>query len=114
MRPMLKSLVLRTIQSAGYDLVKRTIPKPSVAPSRFLVTVPKSGSVYIARALVQTLCLSPLKASPGYFPSDNIDLEAMRRFRQGGFLAQSHIDPSPFQLSLLSRFATPWLGTFRD
>ena len=112
----LKSGILQLVRRAGYDIVKLPPPnKQETAPtSLFFVTMPKSGSVFITRALAQTLSLSMLKASAGYFPSDNIDLASMMKFQEGGYIAQTHIDPSPFNLSILSRFAASWSVHLRD
>ena len=114
MKKFIKSAVLRTAGKAGYEVVPRIATPKSTLPSRFIATVPKSGSVFITRALAKTLSLSILKVSPGYFPSDNIDLTPMTTFHKGGCIAQTHVDPSPFNLSILSRFAAPWLVHFRD
>jgi hypothetical protein len=121
MKKAIKSGLLHVIRRAGYDVVPRnTLATPgaenldAVLPSKFIVTLPKSGSVFITRSLAQTLGLTIIKASPGYFPADNIDLTPMAQFHKGGCIAQSHIDPSPFNLSILSRFAAPWLVHLRD
>jgi hypothetical protein len=96
----------------GYRVTKR--PKPGKAASIFVVTVPKSGSMFLARTLTKTLDLEQIEISPGYFPIDHADVKAMVRFSKGGFFAQSHLSACEINLNILSHFCDKWVVHFRD
>ena len=82
-------------------------------PSALIVSLPKSGTMYINSAL-EGLGLENAMISNGYFPRDQLSLTALQSFSLGGQVASVHIDPSPENLQLLGRFVSRWVVHVRD
>lgn len=108
-----RSALTKALAPLGYEVVKRR-QAPSNGPSVLLVTLPKSGSMFLQRSLAANMGLAHIDISPGYFPVDNIDLQSILEFRKGGYVATSHLNASPFNLNLLSRFCDRWVVHLRD
>lgn len=83
-------------------------------PSIFLVSIPKSGTVYLNAALRVGLGLPNVMISNGYFPEDQLNLAALPGFMAGGQIAPAHIDPSPTNLQFLDAFVAKWIVHVRD
>lgn len=83
-------------------------------PSLLLVTLPKSGSIFIRRALSDSLGLKIAQPSPGYFPVDHLSVRAMKILARGGCIGQTHIDPSPLNLGILDHYKPICLLHLRD
>lgn len=66
-------------------------------------TLPKSGSVSIVESLSEALRKDLLQISPGYFPVVLIDFRAFLIFKNAKGIAQSHLNPSEFNLRYISR-----------
>lgn len=98
----------------GYQVIKRQAAASRNCPSVLLVTLPKSGSIFLYRTLAASLKLQHLDVSPGYFPEDNLDLRSILEFAKGGYIAQAHVNASPFNMSLLARFCDKWVVHLRD
>lgn len=94
-------------------LGKKTPPFPDL-PSVLLVTLPKSGSIFIRGALASSLRLKIVDPSPGYFPIDHLSVKTMKLLARGGCVAQTHIDPSPLNLNILDHYKPIWLLHLRD
>ena len=86
----------------------------SKLPSLLVVSIPKSGTVYIRETLLRGLPLKSAIISNLYFPVDQLRLDTLHEFAVGGQLAVVHIDPSPHNLQLLRRFVPRWTVHIRD
>jgi hypothetical protein len=73
-------------------------------PSVLVVSLPKSGSIFIRRALANSLGLKTIDPSPGYFPVDHLSVRAMKILARGGYIGQTHIDPSPLNLNIIDYY----------
>lgn len=82
--------------------------------SVLIVTIPKSGSVYMRTMLQNGLGLVPHILSNQYFPRDQLHLDAMSKFAEGGLCVSAHIDPSAENLQILDAFVPKWIVHFRD
>jgi len=93
-----------------------SIPSPSVLPpSLLIVSLPKSGTVYLNAALGRNLGLEHMMVCSGYFPSDHLSFDRLDTFvSRGGYIAASHIDPNPANLQLLQALLPRWVVHFRD
>jgi hypothetical protein len=83
-------------------------------PGIFIVTLPKSGSVFIQQAIQRTAGLKPMVPSHGYFPVDMLNVDSVQQFQQGGFVSHSHCDASEFNLRILDFFGIDWVLHLRD
>ncbi len=122
----IKRFILRTLARFGYYLVKEPLvgsapapdssktPASETKPGIFIITLPKSGSVFVQVAIQQTTGLAPMLPSHGYFPEDMLNVESMIKFTQGGHVAQSHCDPSQLNLRILNFFGIDWVLHLRD
>ena len=80
-----------------------------------MISVPKSGSVYLNSTLCGSLGLRNVQLCNGYFPQDHISVERLHRFvTRGGYIASSHLDPSPANLHLLETLLPRWIVHLRD
>ena len=77
------------------DGIKKGIPPIMV------VTLPKSGSVYIQNNLSNTLGVPHIQISLARFPNDYILSESLKIFAMGGAVSQTHLDPSTENLAIL-------------
>jgi hypothetical protein len=83
-------------------------------PSILMVSIPKSGTVYLNNLFVNGLGLVPRVMSNRYFPHDQLYFDAMEEFARGGSYSSAHIDPSPENLQILDVFIPKWVVHFRD
>lgn len=83
-------------------------------PSILMVTIPKSGSVYINHALSNGLGVENLILSNRYFPEDQLYLDAIDEFARGGRIVSAHINASAVNLQILNAFVPRWIVHFRD
>lgn len=81
-------------------------PESSRGPSIFLMTLPKSGSIYLLNMFQKGLGYLSFNVSPGYFPRDLADWQKVRVAARGGAAVQTHLDASPVNLQTL-RFLVP-------
>ncbi|MFZ5781001.1 MAG: sulfotransferase domain-containing protein [Pseudomonadota bacterium] len=88
--------------------------KPRQTFSVLIVTIPKSGTVYMNTMFREGLGLDNCILSNRYFPEDQLRLEAMPEFAKGGYFASAHIDASAQNLQLLDEFVPKWIVHFRD
>ena len=82
--------------------------------SILIVTIPKSGTVYLKKMFENGLGLVPYIMSNQYFPRDQLCFDAMDRFTRGGLLVSAHTDPSAENLQVLDAFVPKWVVHFRD
>ncbi len=85
-----------------------------MTPSCMVVSVPKSGTVFLNRLLSEGLGLRDMVVSNRYFPIDQLWLDAMPEFAGGGRIASVHIDASSVNIKLLRRYAPSWVVHLRD
>jgi hypothetical protein len=84
-------------------------------PSLLMVTLPKSGTVYLNAVFQQSLGLHKTQLCNGYFPRDLVSSDRLEHFMsQGGYVASTHLDASPANLQLLDAFGTRWIVHIRD
>jgi hypothetical protein len=98
---------------------ERNIPSPHSVqevkhPSVLFISIPKSGTVYTNRLLVQGLGFRDFPISLGYFPRDLVDHRRLRTFAEGGCIATEHLDPSAENLQILERLMKRWVVHLRD
>lgn len=87
-------------------------PKPRPAPQgALIVTLPKSGSIFLARSLAASCGLPVVRVSPGYFPRDFLDDSILSTLSGIG---QAHIPPDSINLDILAHYEVPWLLHVRD
>lgn len=79
-------------------------PEKAERPSIFLVTLPKSATVFIGHSLVKTLGydFTSTLVTPT-FPKNIIWGAMLLDFLKGGMVSASHLQPDPTNLNLLSR-----------
>lgn len=82
--------------------------------SILMVSIPKSGTVYLHELIVAGLGLKPITVSNGYFPEDQLRVEELEEFKRGDRIASVHIDPSPVNLQLLDWYVRRWVVHIRD
>lgn len=85
-------------------------PRDSV----LIVTIPKSGTVYMNAMFREGLRLENFHVSNRYFPVDQLNLDVMPEFQKGGYFASAHIDASAPNLQILEQFVPKWVLHFRD
>jgi len=95
----------------GFDI--NQIPA-STAPSIFINTIPKSGSVFLEAVLRSVTGHTHLILGTGTVPNDAILIERAKLFARGGFIAQQHADASPNNLALLEKYVGRWIVHLRD
>lgn len=83
-------------------------------PSILVVTIPKSGTVFINQSLYRGLLLESAPISFGYFPHYLVDIPKLLSFIEGGQVASAHFDASPVNLQALTPFVKKWVVHVRD
>jgi len=108
-------MIRRLARFAGTRLVRFAEtdfrPKPS---SILIVSIPKSGTVYLRKMFENGFGLVPYVISNKYFPRGQLSLDAMDKFARGGLIVSAHIDPSAENLQVLDAFVPKWVVHFRD
>jgi hypothetical protein len=79
-----------------------------------LNTMPKSGSIYVARSLQKILGLDFMYLGNGYNLIDQIALQAARKFCDGGYVSQNHFAASTENLQILEHFKLKMVLHLRD
>ncbi|MEM1445132.1 MAG: sulfotransferase domain-containing protein [Planctomycetota bacterium] len=93
---------------------KVTLHQSPNTPSVVLVTLPKSGSIFIRNTLQRDLDLEYAEFSGGYFPHDLINEWLAQHFSQGSYVFQSHIDADPLNIYQLARYTPRIVVHVRD
>ena len=90
-------------------------PPPPATPSLLIVSLPKSGTVYLNSLFRKGLNLENTQLCNGYFPADVVALERLRRFvERGGLIAATHLPASAVNLQLLDALLPRWVVHVRD
>lgn len=93
------------------DMLQSQATKPSL----LIVTLPKSGTVYLNATFQRSLNLQDIRLCNGYFPTDHLSLDRLQLFvSDGGYIASTHLDPSPANLQLLDALLPRWVVHVRD
>ncbi len=71
-------------------------------PPILLITLPKSGSVYLQQVISTLLKVPHIQISLRRFPNDYSLTESIRLFARGGAIAQTHMDASEHNLNALA------------
>jgi hypothetical protein len=125
------NLIVRSIRGGlrrfGYDIVRHVDVDGFAAPgpiwqyprgkplrSILVVSIPKSGSVYINDLLRQGLRRPNVSLSPGYFPHDLADFRKVELFARGGYVASTHFHASEQNLRILGTMLDRWVVHVRD
>jgi hypothetical protein len=109
-----KILGLTGISRALPTTAPAFIPGAAKRQAILLNTMPKSGSVYIARSLQKILGLDFMLLGNGHNLIDQIALQAARRFSGGGYVSQNHLAPSAENLQILEHFKLKMVLHLRD
>jgi hypothetical protein len=83
-------------------------------PGILLNTMPKSGSVYIAKSLAKMLALDTMAIGHRYALIDQIDAAAAQTLSRGGYVSQNHLAPSAENLQILRHFDMKLVLHLRD
>lgn len=101
--------IVNTNSIRGFKIVSKR------RPSVLVVSAPKSGTVYLNRTLERSLGLKNMRLCHGYFPHDHVSVEQLHDFvTKGGYIAATHIDPSPANWHLLDALLPRWIVHVRD
>lgn len=87
-------------QVAAFAFPGRESPLPSV----LIVALPKSGSVYLLRALRRALRVQVHHIGGAGMSGSTFSEAHLRRFAQGNLVSREHMQPQAFALSALSRY----------
>lgn len=98
----------------GSFLARRRSRRRIELPSILVVTIPKSGTVFINQSLIRGLSLAPASVSFGYFPHYLVNIPKLLSFIKGGQVAPAHFDASPVNLQALTPFLKKWVVHLRD
>lgn len=79
-----------------------------------IVSVPKSGTVFMARTLSKALNCKKMRASPGAFPNDFLDYYILDRNKLESTVSSSHLAPDRLNTQMLDTFFGRWHVHLRD
>jgi hypothetical protein len=80
----------------------------------FLITVPKSGSIFMLENLSRGLDYRQVSVSPGYFPDDLINSGSILEMQGRATIAQSHISAHPINIAMVRQFVGRFWLHLRD
>jgi hypothetical protein len=83
-------------------------------PSILLNTMPKSGSVYVARSLAKILKLDIRCIGNQYALIDQINVPLARTISAGGYVSQNHLSPTAENLQIIEHFNLKMVLHLRD
>lgn len=111
---LLRTLVATRRQYSG--LTDMYIDRDYSIPGIIFNTMPKSGSIYIAKTLAASLGIEfrEISLSYGFFPNYFIYADELKRINQGNVIRQEHFDASEINLHLLSKYANKLVVHVRD
>lgn len=114
-----RAALARRVEDLEIELVGRTSRRVPLAtarkPNLLIVSLPKSGTVYINTLLLRSLGLEQACFCNGYFPRDMLSLDRLQHYAtRGGTIASTHLDPSATNLQLLASFIPRWIVHIRD
>ncbi|HVH80151.1 MAG TPA: sulfotransferase domain-containing protein [Stellaceae bacterium] len=115
------SIANRAYRSARYRAAKlwggaqKTEPvAAALKPHLLLNTMPKSGSVFLMHTLSESLRCGRIHLGNMYSLVDQISLDKMRLFFDGGYVSQNHLAPSVENLQILEHFGCRVVLHIRD
>jgi hypothetical protein len=79
-----------------------------------LVTIPKSGSLYLAEVLRQGLNIPYKEVSSGYFPLDVFEYRKLNAYSTGKVISKAHLGANPINLHLMKAFSPRIVLHLRD
>jgi hypothetical protein len=85
---------------ARYANPGRGVPLPAVV----MVALPKSGSIFIQRALRRTLRVPIRHLSTGGMMGSSLELHGLERFEKGNIVLREHFQPRPFLVNTMAAF----------
>jgi hypothetical protein len=91
-------------------IVNKNLRLPGDSPPIFLNTMPKSGTMYLARTMENLLGLQNIYVAPTYFPESFIDPSSMNKFVLQRHYTVNHVPPHPTNLRVIEYYMkTFWL-----
>jgi hypothetical protein len=112
--PAFRNSLYHAVKRAAAYLVGSVGEVRSPVPSLLLNTLPKSGSVFLMHTLSETLGCGRWHLGSMYSLIDQISLEKMRVFGNGGWVVQDHLAPSLENLQILRHFGCAMVLHVRD
>jgi len=106
-------IVRRVIPRAPPSFIKG-VPDMGGPQSLMLVTMPRSGSVYLWRTLAEGLGLPMVRTSLSDFPDDHLVLAQFQYLMTFGGVSQEHLDAKPVTLELLKAAGLAPVVNVRD
>ena len=96
--------------------VQHRIQDRQAIPSIYLITVPKSGSIFLMNTLVRGLDLRFIQSSSRvYMPEDMAIFQNLEQMnREGGWISQEHLPPTKWNVYVLERLFEKWVVHVRD
>lgn len=91
-----------------------TSPGETPKPSILLVTMPKSGSIFLRESLARGLAMERMSLGNGYTLEDQVHFIALKHFVLGQCISQNHFSPSPLNVQLLQNMIDRWVVHIRD
>ncbi len=79
-----------------------------------VVTIPKSGTIYIRQTVRKALGLGRSQISLGYIPEDFVDCNKIARNMHRGNFQSTHLHAHPINLAMLDKFYNGWIVHVRD
>lgn len=111
-RSWVKKVVNWILKPFGVKLVR--LRRPSNFPTIFLAALPKSGSAFISKTLARALGSRRVNSSGGYYPAALLNIKLLERTLGGGYVLNSHIDPSPININVIRELVDRLNVHFRD
>lgn len=119
----IKRGVRSAFRSFGYDIVYygsfANVWPPSIGEQKrfrsiLVISIPKSGTVYINRMLSLGLRMPSVSVGLDYFPNDLADYRKVEAFASGGYVASAHFSASEQNLRILGSNLDRWVVHIRD
>ena len=115
---LLKRRIRNAVRVYGYDVIRvpKLLPRddPRTIPGMLIVSIPKSGTVYINQLLSRGLDVPSVSAGLNYFPCDLADIAGIELLARGGCVAPSHLPPTSQNLRILETMLDRWVVHIRD
>lgn len=115
--------IRNVVRRLGYDIVHHgpfteAWPAPVGAAKRqrsiLVVSIPKSGTVFINRLLAGGLGRPGVSLGLDYFPHDLAHYRKVEAFARGGYVASAHFNASEQNLRILGSLLDRWVVHVRD
>lgn len=100
----------------GLQEIERRLQNRAQTPGIYLITVPKSGSVFLMNTFLRGLDLRFIQtASRVYMPEDMAIYQHLEQLGQGGgWISQEHLPAHKWNLYVLERLLDRWIVHVRD